>query len=153
MRRLLLTISCMAIFLFGCSDDPSAFQDNQGKVIQFSKLRGKWIIINYWATWCHACIEEIPQFNVFYKKNKNKVIVFGVNYDLLSGNRLKKAIKKWNITYPVLTQDPSQRLHLKLPDVIPVTYIITPEGRLFKRLLGPQTEKTLATAISIYKPS
>lgn len=148
MKRLF--IICLLIFtIVGCSSEQPTFHDNHGKKIQFSKLHGKWIIINYWASWCHSCVKEIPQLNSFYQHHKNNVIVLGVNYDLITGEALKKAIKKLHIIYPVLTADPRNVLHLKDPGIIPITYVINPQGQCVRRLLGPQTEKKLNKVMSL----
>ena len=134
MKRLLI-ICFMALAMVACSNSHPTFHDNKGQAIRFSDLRGKWVIINYWATWCHSCIEEIPQLNAFYESHRDHAIVLGVNYDMPAPTILDRDIKKLGIIYPVLTQDPRKFLHLTDAGVIPSTYLINPQGtrRLYRQ--------------------
>ena len=131
--------------LSGCSKKqiPPIFIDTQGHKIIFSSLKGKWVFINYWATWCTACLAEIPQLNKFYFAHKDNVILLGVNYDSLSIAELNNAIAKFKIGFPVLTKDPAKTLHLESTDVVPTTYVFNPTGNLVKILRGPQIQSSL----------
>ncbi|PWY55827.1 TlpA family protein disulfide reductase [Legionella qingyii] len=123
-------------------------KDTQGNTISFSSLKGKWVLINYWAGWCKTCIDEIPELNHFYRKHENDpVVLFAVNYDGLPVHKQNKLIRKFNILYPSLATDPA--LALGLGDIIgvPVTFIINPQGDLVNTLYGGQDIKTLDTAI------
>lgn len=145
-KKILISLF-ISISLLGCSKQHATFVDTQGNKIDFSALQGKWIFINYWATWCHPCMAEIPQLNQFYQSHKNKVIVLGVNYDSLSNDALNNAIKKLNIHFPVLTQNPEKILSLDESGVVPTTYVFNPQGHLVKTLLGPQTQTSLNNVI------
>ncbi|VEB34136.1 TlpA disulfide reductase family protein [Legionella cherrii] len=123
-------------------------KDTLGKTIPFSSLKGKWVLINYWAGWCKTCIDEIPELNRFYQKHeKDPIVLFAVNYDGLPIHKQKKLIQKFNILYPSLASDPA--LALGLGDIIgvPVTFVINPKGELVDTLYGGQDIKTLDTAI------
>ncbi|MDI1352516.1 MAG: TlpA disulfide reductase family protein [bacterium] len=122
---------------------------SNGQNISFTSLKGKWVIFNYWAGWCHTCIDEIPELNRFYLQHKNDpVALFAVNYDALSIEKQKKLIKKFKIKYPSLINDPAQEL--KLGDIkgVPVTFIFNTQGQLTKTLYGGQTEQSLNQIIS-----
>src|SRR5690242_6309341 len=88
------------------------FTTVQGEKIPFSSLKGKWVIINYWAGWCQTCVDEIGEFNAFYKSNKNKIALFAVNYDTLPLNEHKAMIKRVGIHYPSLAKNPGRQLGL-----------------------------------------
>ncbi|HHT0594564.1 TPA: TlpA disulfide reductase family protein [Legionella anisa] len=123
-------------------------KDTQGNSISFASLKGKWVLINYWAGWCKSCIDEIPELNRFYQKHeKDPVVLFGVNYDGLPVHKQKRLIQKFNIQYPSLVTDPA--LALGLGDIIgvPVTFVINPKGELVNTLYGGQDLKTLDTEI------
>lgn len=124
------------------------FKDIKGNTISFSSLKGKWILINYWAGWCTTCVDEIPELNVFYRKHLNDpVALFAVNYDGLPLYHQKRLIKKLHILYPSLRGDPAFALGLGDIMGIPVTFIINPEGKLVKRLYGGQSAKELDAAL------
>jgi len=111
-------------------------------------LQGKWVFINYWATWCKPCRQEIPQLNAFYAAHKNKnILVVGVNYDHLAPEPLSKAISTMGIQFPVLQKDPAAQIGLEEPPALPVTYVIAPTGEIFTSLYGPQTKQDLEAVL------
>jgi len=120
----------------------------QGRNIAFSSLKGKWVYINYWASWCESCLNEIPAFNRFARRNKNKAVVFAVNYDALPTRDQKRLVAQYNIKYPSLTTDPARALNLGDIRGVPMTFVFNPEGRLVKTLYGPQTAATLKRAMN-----
>ena len=121
--------------------------DTEGKIIPFSSLQGKWVLINYWAGWCNTCIDEIPQLNRFYRKHENNVALFSVNYDELPLYKQKRLIKKLHILYPSLMSDPASALGLGDIVGVPVTFVINPKGKLVDTLYGGQNIRTLEAAI------
>ncbi len=137
----------MLVASFTCLAAPT-LHDLDGKKIKLSSLKGNWVFINYWASWCHPCLEEIPELNRFYERYKmNNVVVYGVNYDALPISQQKELVRELGIKYPNLKEDPNRIL--KLGDIrgVPVTFIFNPEGRLERKLYGPQTIRSLRSAI------
>lgn len=108
------------------------------KPLAFSGLQGKWVFINYWASWCEPCLEEIPELNQFYASNKNKVVLYAVNYDMLSVEMQKRLISHYHIQYPALIKDPAGDLNLGDIRGIPVTFVFNPHGELVTTLYGGQ---------------
>lgn len=124
-------------------------RDLKGQNMSMSSLKGKWVLINYWAGWCKTCIAEIPEFNHFYEKHKdNQVALFAINYDALPILEQQTLIKQLNINYPSLLRDPVQELSFGDISGVPVTFIFNPEGQLVKTLYGGQTAKRLEKAIA-----
>ncbi|MCH9769500.1 MAG: TlpA family protein disulfide reductase [Gammaproteobacteria bacterium] len=136
----IIGILLLVLFVTACGNKQAAeFHNSQGKAFSFKDYQGRWVVINYWATWCHSCIGEIPELNKFSRIYKKQAIVIGVNYDGLSSQKLIAAIKKLHIHYPVMQEDPASYFHLQATGVVPVSYLINPKGRLVATLLGPQT--------------
>ncbi|MBV8802916.1 MAG: TlpA family protein disulfide reductase [Gammaproteobacteria bacterium] len=132
----------------------AVFYDTKGHTVQLSLLRGKWIIINYWADWCGACRQEIPELNHFYKRIKDMNILFyGVNFDDLPLEELKAATESVGIQFPSLTSDPGSAWNLDNVDAIPTTFIINPEGRVAKVITGTTTEDDLLNTINTLQHS
>jgi len=149
MRKIILFILCSFLMLNVVKADEPAFYDTNGNTVQLSLLRGKWIVVNYWAIWCSACRQEIPELNQFYKKTKEmNVLFYGVDYDDLSLAQLKTAMESIDIHYPSLTSDPGSAWNLDNVDVIPTTFIINPEGRVVKVITGTTTEDDLVDTIN-----
>lgn len=120
--------------------------DNQE--IPMSSLIGKWVFINYWASWCHPCVEEIPELNRFYEENKQNIAIFAVNYDALPLTEQLQLIKQVGIKYPSLKEDPAETLQLGEIRGVPVTFVFNPQGKLVKTLYGSQTKHTLKKIVA-----
>ena len=144
--KMILSLFC-SLFLWGCSSSEPVFKDSQGQSIQLSAYEGKWVIVNYWAAWCHSCIQEIPELNRLSKNNSDKIVLLGVNYDHLAPNELKAAMNKARILFPVLVEDPQKAWHLGEIAVVPTTFIINPQGKLVETVSGPTSEKLLLDKI------
>jgi thiol-disulfide isomerase/thioredoxin len=124
-------------------------KDLEGRTIPFSSLKGKWILINYWASWCRTCIAEIPAFNRFYRKHQHdSLALFAVNYDSLSSEEQSRLIHDLNIQYPSLVSDPAFALGLGTIMGVPATFIFNPEGELVNTLYGRQNVRSLERAIA-----
>ncbi|MDI9817966.1 TlpA disulfide reductase family protein [Legionella sp. W10-070] len=119
-----------------------------GKQIPFDSLKGQWVLINYWASWCQPCIDEIAELNRFYQHKKGQLALFAVNYDMLSLEEQLLLVKRYNIRYPSLEEDPARLLQLGDIPGVPATFIFNPKGKLSKTLYGPQTLASLNEAIA-----
>lgn len=125
-------------------------EDTKGHNISFSSLKGKWVLINYWASWCKTCVEEIPEFNRFFQKHGNDTVaLFGVNYDSLPLNKQNNLIKELNIQYPSLSTNPAFALGLGDITGVPVTFVFNPAGELVNTLYGGQDVKALENAVAL----
>lgn len=147
-RPLQMVIGLFAgLLLVGCADDWGV--DQHGRKVTAEQLNEQWLIINYWAEWCRPCRTEIPELNRLSEQlSGQSVQVLGVNFDALQGEELKRAADGFAIAFPVLAQDPAQRLGLPHNDVLPVTYIVGADGKLRERLVGEQTAAGLQTRLA-----
>ncbi len=140
----LIFLCCLSV-LPGCSKPD--YETADGGSGRFADTRGKWLLINYWAEWCKPCIEEMPELHRFQQEQRDRAVLFTVNYDGVQGQSLQQQIKKIGIKLPVLLQDPSSVLKFTRPDALPATFVIDPQGVLRQTLHGPQTAATLAAAL------
>lgn len=131
-------------------EHPVLLKDIDGHEISLQSLRGKWVFINYWATWCAPCLHELPELNRFYTQYKSKnIAVFGVNYEGLSLDAQRAFIKKYHINYPSLAEDPAITLRLGNIKAVPATFVLDPNGKLFATEYGEQTVKHLSDFLTI----
>ena len=113
--------------------------DREGNPKKLSDLRGKPVVLNFWATWCHYCVEEMPLFEEAYKKYGDSVEFMLV--DLTDGYQEKQEwgeefIDNKNITAPVffdLDQDAAVTHSIYS---IPVTYLIYSDGSVYDCTIG-----------------
>lgn len=150
--QILLVFLMMALAACQQTPVPKAAQvifitQNNAK-ISLASLAGKWVIINFWASWCKPCYQEIPALNAFAKKFQDKALVFGVNYDHVQDDQLPAIIAKMNIQFTTLKYDPSQALGIATLAGLPATLIINPAGKLVATLYGQQTAASLEKAIA-----
>ena len=138
----------MGLLFAACSHAGDVLQDINGQKIPFDDLRGKWVLINYWASWCPPCLEEISELNRFYAKNK-AVALFAVNYESLPTHMQQRLIKQFDIHYPSLKKDPAGALHLDNIRGIPATFVFNPQGELIDTLYGAQTVASLKEALTV----
>lgn len=134
---------CVAL-LVACAKPGYELADGQRGT--FDQWAGQWVVINYWATWCPPCHEEIPELNAFAKTH-TAVRVVGVDFEQTQGAALVESIAKMSIEFPVLTRDPAAILQYAPPTVLPATVIINPAGKVHHVLVGPQTQQSLQAAI------
>jgi thiol-disulfide isomerase/thioredoxin len=107
----------------------------------------EWLLINYWAEWCKPCLEEIPELNAFAREHATRARVLMVNYDGVQGEQLQAQAQRLGIETTLLDSDPAARFGYQRPQVLPVTYVIAPGGRVHGTLIGPQTVDSLLAAI------
>ena len=151
-------IVVLALFLAGCSEAPQPvgetqeiaeqrdFLDTNGVSYTYDELRGGWLVVNYWATWCAPCIKEIPEL-IALGENHDDIRVFGVNFDAPPPEEAAAQIAKMKITFPVYAEDPSAVLGIDMPQVLPTTVVVDPEGAVKEVLIGPQDEQSLLAVI------
>ncbi len=113
-----------------------SFYDMQGITHKFSDYKGKWILVNYWATYCPPCRAEIPDIEEFYRKNKSKFIVLGMDAGGTDDASIKAFKKDMDITYPLIPAQESTLLAFGVVMAIPTSYIINPQGEIIDKYVG-----------------
>ena len=133
------------------ADESSDFvlNDLEGKEYRVSDYRGKWIVMNFWATWCPPCIHEMPELQAFHTEHKDTdAVVWGITFEEISKADLRKFLKKVNVTYPILGYGQNPDTGYGKVNVLPTTFLIDPAGKFFRRFEGPITQAHLEQAIA-----
>src|SRR5579872_7263608 len=123
--------------LAGSTAKPFSFVED-GKPLQLSDLRGKVVVLNYWATWCPPCVEETPSLIELNKRLASRnAVVLGVSVD---GDEAayRKFIQDHGINF-LTSRDPSKKSAQDYGTVMyPETYIIDRKGKIARKVIGPQ---------------
>jgi thiol-disulfide isomerase/thioredoxin len=146
-----------ALFCF-YSNPAAAFvvKDSQGQTQSLDALKGKWVVVNFWATWCAPCVKEIPEIAEFAKAQGEKVRVIGIALDWYDDDKptaaeekkIKAAALKVGITYAsVLGDDATEKIFGKQKG-LPVTLIYNPAGKLVISKTGPISKQWLEDAVA-----
>lgn len=138
-------IFCLVVFLSACSETQFIFLDGKSK--KLSDYQEDTLLINYWAVWCKPCLKEIPELN---KVNQQKnITVFAFNYDDLDAEVLKEQVRKFDIQYPSILDDPAKIFGQEKPNVLPATMVINRKGVFVEWLYGAQTKEELSKYLDI----
>ena len=147
-----LLILALTIFFSSVTlAEPADFTlpDIEGKQQKLSDFRGKWVVVNYWATWCPPCLTEIPELVDFHEDHKDKdAVVLGVNFEDIGMSGLKRFVEEYFISYPVLHTKPAPSSSLGIIPGLPTTFLISPDGEVVARQVGPVTAKSITDYIN-----
>ena len=110
--------------------------DLNGQEVSHASLRGKVLIIDFWATWCPPCIKEVPEFSDLYRTYSDKgFVMLGISVDRGSAV-VKDFVKKNNVPYPVVMGS-SEVVNAYGPmPGIPTTFVINREGQIVEKAVG-----------------
>ena len=112
-----------------------------GETFELYSLKGKYVLVDFWGTWCAPCIAEMPTVKEYQEKYKDQLVILGIN----SGDSMEKMVQfldKYDYDWQqVLAQNETEDLVLKLNVAgFPTKFILDPEGKIIKRFVGSTEE-------------
>ena len=111
--------------------------DLDGRTVSFADLKGKVVLVNYWATWCPPCRAEIPDLIRLQDKYRDTLVVLGISEDEeASPQEVKAFAVAQKMNYPVIMTTPALKKIFKGVSALPTTFVIDPEGKVRQRHVG-----------------
>lgn len=153
MRNKLIMVIVLLAALGGCTRQEKTsvisaapdftLKDLGGKAVHLAELKGKVVLVEFWATWCPPCRESIPGMERLHKAYQAKgLVVLGVSMDTSGLDEIRSFAKDFGISYPVLMADEEVAAKYMVR-AIPVVYIVNKEGMIARQYLGGAEEGDL----------
>ncbi len=101
-----------------------------------SGLRGKWVLLHFWATWCEPCVDELPALERFHQRSGGALSFVTVSLDGKDTNSVNEFRERHSITLPVVMEEDAGGHRPYTGWGLPATYFIAPDGRVTGRALG-----------------
>ena len=143
----LILASCLVLFITACGESPVASVgkpapdfdtvDLEGKVWSLSKLKGKVVFVNFWATWCAPCREEMPSMQRIYAKLPKDKFTMIALFNRDKPVAVKNFVTKLGLTMPILSDEYNFAGTKYGLTGLPETFIIDKQGIIREKFIGP----------------
>ncbi|HMM47953.1 MAG TPA: TlpA disulfide reductase family protein [Thiobacillaceae bacterium] len=122
--------------------------DTNGKVHTLSGYKGKWVLVNYWATWCPPCLDEIPDLIALHGNPKNKLVVIGVAMDYRNAKQVTDFADGMLVDYPIVLGNERVVRQIGPVQGLPTTYLFNPDGKMVAQQVGAITREMVESYIA-----
>lgn len=115
---------------------PFAMKDLAGETVSTAALKGKAMIINFWATWCGPCREEIPEMIALQSRYKGSLQIIGISEDDGPPDPVAKFVQKTGINYPVIMYTDALEKEYGGVSALPTSFLVNKDGRVVQKDVG-----------------
>ena len=117
--------------------------DTNGKTHTLDGYKGKWVLVNYWATWCPPCLEEIPDLIALHGDKKNNLVVIGIALDYRNAKQVTDFTEGLLVDYPIVLGNHQIVSQIGPVRGLPTTYLFNPEGKMVAQQVGAVTREAV----------
>ena len=117
-------------------------RDLDGKELSSASLRGKVVILNFWATWCGPCRAEIPDLVALQAKYRDHVVVVGISEDEAPPEVVREFAARYKVNYPIVMKTPELAKGFPGISALPTSFILDRESRIVQKHVGMLTART-----------
>jgi peroxiredoxin len=147
-RANMLFLAVLLLSGFDAVADEFTLEDIQGKTHRLADYRGKWVLVNFWATWCPPCLDEIPGLISLNKAHQDKDLqVIGIAMDSGSLSKVSEFVKAHEMNYPIVMGDRKVTAQIGEVAALPVSYLYNPKGKLVNYQAGEVTRASIENII------
>ncbi len=147
-KRISLFLAAMAL---ACSAQAFSLVDSKGKTHTLEQYKGKWVLVNFWATWCPPCLEEIPDLVALHDNKKNKLVVLGIAVDYRNPDDVLQFADQMMVSYPIILGDGKTSAQIGAITGLPTTYLYNPQGKMVAYNVGALTREAVERYIGTRK--
>lgn len=143
-------LGVLLLLTFGVAAQAADFKltDTQGRTHTLSGYKGKWVLVNYWATWCPPCLDEIPDLIALHNNKKNNLVVIGVALDYRNPKDVTDFADSMLVDYPIVLGNRDMIRPIGPVQGLPTTYLFNPEGKMVAQQVGAITRQMVETYIA-----
>lgn len=119
-----------------------------GEIIRLSEFRGRPVVVNFWATWCDPCKEEMPLLELVYTGNSNRLVVIGVNAQE-DPIVVKPFVENYQLTFPIVLDQNGEMEKRYAVRGYPTTFFIDADGVLKAEYIGQLNDALLMNYLKL----
>lgn len=146
--RLVAAVLLATVAVTGAHAEQWRLPSLDGRTVSITDYAGQWVVLNYWATWCKPCREEMPELDRL-DRERGDLAVIGIAWEDTEPDRLRAFLEDTPVGYPIAPVNPFRPPErLSAPRVLPTTVLYAPDGSEADTLYGPVSRELISDRIA-----